>query len=418
MNILLISHHFPSDLSKSRQGTFKRMGLFIDALKTIAQLDILFFTPSDIDSSASNTKHLEQTLAEFWQIDSLCLFLHPSASPTQGKLAQQLGGMANFYQQSDFYTTPDKVQAIATCIKETRPDLIFAHRLNSLAPLMQLQGELPPIIFDLDDIEHIKFMRQIRQPPTRPQTLLYYLQVPTRLRGELCGIRLATRTFVCSELDRRYLSDRWHLPGVVTIPNAVAIPKSAPLTPEPTLMLLGGYYYFPNLNAANFLIEKVWPLVHQARPDATLIIAGTHPENLRAHGKGVPGVEFTGFVDDLDALYAQSRVVCCPILSGGGTRVKMIEAAAYGKAIVSTRIGAEGLEMVNGRDFLERDSPQDFAKACLELLSDDNRCTALGTAARAAAVQHYDRANIVHRIQTEILAVGGVAPTKDHACQS
>ena len=406
MRILFISHHYPVDLAKSRQGTFKRMGLFLDALKGIAELDILFFTPPEVDTSPASVDQLEQTLAAAWQIPSLRLFLHPAPGPSQGKLAQQLRGIGSFYQQNDFFTDgAKKAQTVARCLDKSQPDLVFAHRLNSLAPLMQLGNDLPPIAFDLDDIEHIKFMRQIRQPPTRPQTLLYYLQVPARLRGELRGIRLATRTFICSELDRRYLSDRWHLPGVATVPNAVTIPQPAPLTPEPTLMLIGGYYYYPNLNAANFLIEKVWPLVHSARPDARLIIAGTHPENIRAYSKGVPGVEFTGFVDDLDELYARSRVVCCPILSGGGTRVKMIEAAAYGKAIVSTRIGAEGLEMINGRDFLERDSPRAFADACLELLDDGDRCRTLGKAARNTAIAQYDRTQIVRRIQSEIVAL-------------
>jgi glycosyltransferase involved in cell wall biosynthesis len=402
MRILFISHHYPVDLAKSRQGTFKRMGLFLDALKAIADLDILFFTPPEEDTSPAQVANLQQTLAQAWQIPSLRLFLHPTHGPSRGKLAQQLNGIVNFYQQTDFYTNPDKEQAIATCLEKGQPDLIFAHRLNSLAPLMRLSVKLPPILFDLDDIEHIKFMRQIRQPPTRPQTLLYYLQVPARLRGELRGVRQAARTFICSELDRRYLGDRWRLPGVVTIPNAVAIPEPAPLSTEPTLMLIGGYYYFPNLNAANFLIEKVWPLVYKARPDARLIIAGTHPENIRAYGKDVPGLEFTGFVDDLDALYARSRVVCCPILSGGGTRVKMIEAAAYGKPIVSTRIGAEGLEMVSGRDYLQRDRPQDFAAACLKLLADDGLCQALGQSARAAAIQHYDHNSVVQKIEFQI----------------
>lgn len=412
MRILFVSHHYPADLAKSRQGTFKRMGLFLDALKTLGDLDILFFTPPEVDTAPAPVAKLEQTLAAAWQIPSLRLFLHPASGPSRGKLTQQLRGIGNFYQQNDFFTSPGKVQAVATALDKSQPDLVFAHRLNSLAPLMQLGDDLPPIAFDLDDIEHIKFMRQIRQPPTRPQTLLYYLQVPARLRGELRGIRQATRTFICSELDRCYLSDRWGLPGVVTVPNAIAIPDSAPLPAAPTLMLIGGYYYFPNLNAANFLIEKVWPLVHSARPDAQLIIAGTHPENIRAYSKGVPGVEFTGFVEDLDALYARSRVVCCPILSGGGTRVKMIEAAAYGKAIVSTRIGAEGLEMVNNQDFLERDSPRAFADACLELLDDGDLCHALGAAARAVAIDCYDRRQIVRRIQSEMLTLS--RPTSGH----
>jgi glycosyltransferase involved in cell wall biosynthesis len=114
---------------------------------------------------------------------------------------------------------------------------------------------------------------------------------------------------------------------------------------------------------------------------------------------GVPGVEFTGFVDDLEGLYQRSRVVCAPILAGGGTRIKIIEAAAYGKAVVATRVGAEGLNMRDGVELLLRDDPGSFADACLQLLNDAVLCERLGRAAYATVVRCYDRANIVSLIQ-------------------
>jgi glycosyltransferase involved in cell wall biosynthesis len=80
----------------------------------------------------------------------------------------------------------------------------------------------------------------------------------------------------------------------------------------------------------------------------------------------------------------------------------MIEAAAYGKPIVATSIGAEGLEMKDGQEFLMRDHPKAFAQACLELLRNDDLCKRLGDAARAAAIRHYDRTNIVQQIKQQI----------------
>ncbi|MEC4817337.1 MAG: glycosyltransferase family 4 protein [Scytonema sp. PMC 1069.18] len=402
MRILFISIHFPSDISKSTLGIYKRMSMFIDAIKKIGQVDMLFFVPPETDLSPEAIAQTERAFSQHWETP-INLFLCPKDEDDSSlsKLRKQWDGIFSFYKQSDFLISPLQMQAIEQCLSR-KPDAIFVHRLSSMSALMQVQQALPPIFLDLDDIEHISFMRQIRQPPTRLVTQLYYLQVPARLYGELQAIRLARRTFVCSEGDRRYLTQQWGLPGVVAVPNAITIPAPQVITSEPTLLLLGGYNYYPNINAANFLIEKVWIQIHKALPNARLIIAGPYPENIRSYNKGVPGVELTGFVDNLDELYQRSRVVCCPILSGGGTRVKMVEAAAYGKPIVATRIGAEGLDMRDGKEFLMRDRPEAFAQACVELLRNYDLCDRLGTAAREAAIQYYDRNNIVQQIQQQI----------------
>ena len=411
MKVLLISCRFPSNLQKDVQGTFRRFNLFVDAFKAIAQLDILFYVPSDagIDCSAEAIAHHQKALSAHWSTP-INLFLCPQrptfdseSSSLKSKVQRQFAPIFNFRRQGAFFSTsaPDQVAALETCLA-LKPDAIFCHRLEVMTPILQTQRSLPPLFFDLDDVEHVSFARQIGQPPTRLATKLYYLQIPALWWGERRSIQKALRTFVCSRLDKDYLTRQWKLKGVVSIPNAVRIPAANPPCPEPTLMFLGGYYYFPNLNAANFLIDRVWPIVHQARPDAKLMIAGTHPENISSYSQAVPGVEFTGFVEDLDALYARTRIVCCPILSGGGTRVKIIEAAAYGKPIVATPIGAEGLSMRDGEDFLSRSSAAEIAQACLNLLDNDALCQRLGEAARSKAIRDYDRTQVIQLIQTHI----------------
>ncbi len=416
MRVLFVSTHYPHDLRRDVQGTYKRMALLIETLKamlqstsTAPQLDVLFYVPPETDTSPAAIEAAETALSQHWDVP-LTLFLCPEfvhAKPLS-KWEQQAPGMVNFFQQRDLVRTsqPEQVQAFEACLSR-QPDAVLIHRLRSMCPALLTRQPLPPIFFDLDDIEHIAFLRDIRQPPTRLMTLLYYLHLPALWWGERQAMRLAQQTYVCSQQDRMYLT-RQGVMGVVTIPNAVAMPQVPPLTAEPTLLLLGAYHYYPNINAANFLIEMVFPHIRQQVPKAQLIIAGKQPENIRSYTRGLSGVEFTGFVDDLAALYRRSRVVCCPILSGGGTRVKLVEAAAYGKPMVSTRIGAEGLEFVDGQAVLLRDDLTSFAAACVELLQNDALCERLGAAARMAAIEHYDRANIVKLLQQSMQAALGL----------
>jgi glycosyltransferase involved in cell wall biosynthesis len=192
------------------------------------------------------------------------------------------------------------------------------------------------------------------------------------------------------------------------VPNAAVLPPEQPLTQDPTLLFLGTYAYGPNAVGANHLIADIWPLIRSEVPEARLVIAGQHPEHIPAHAGHPPGVVFTGFVDDLHDLYAKTRVVCCPILSGGGTRVKLVEAASFGKPLVSTRLGAEGIKLEPERAIFIRDEPRKFAKACVTLLRDGTRAQAVGAEARRTAADLYNRTAVVQRIQMHIIeGLGG-----------
>jgi glycosyltransferase involved in cell wall biosynthesis len=401
MRVLFISQYFPVDLHTYSYGTYQRMGILIEAIREIAELDILYYVPPEIDTSPIATAAKERELSQQWNAPinlSLChQFRYPDSLP---KWQRHFQGVFNFSKQLLFFgaSGSEQIAALERCLQR-QPDVIFVHRLSSMAPVMLTSQSLPPIVLDLDDIEHLNFLRSYKQLPKQLEPWLYGLQIPALWWGELQAIRRANVTFVCSERDCQYLSQGWRLPGIVVVPNTVNIPTAQEIAPELTLLFLASYQYDPNVQAANFLVEKVWPQIYQAMPEARLIIAGRGAEKIRSYSQKPLGVEFTGFVKDLETLYRRSRVVCCPILSGGGTRIKLVEAAAYGKPIVSTVIGAEGLMMSDGQELLLRNSSQELALGCLELLKNSQLCQDLGGAARQAALLHYDRARILKVIQ-------------------
>ncbi len=137
------------------------------------------------------------------------------------------------------------------------------------------------------------------------------------------------------------------------IPNSATLQDFQEMVQAPTLLFSCSYSYLPNIQAANYMIEEVFPKVKHKILEAKLIIAGGSPEQIPAYQNQPQDVEFTGFVYDLTGLYARLRVICCPIFSGSGTRLKLLEAGAYGKPIVSTTLGAEGIGLVDRRSFLE-----------------------------------------------------------------
>jgi glycosyltransferase involved in cell wall biosynthesis len=264
--------------------------------------------------------------------------------------------------------------------------------------LMAIRHAVPPVLFDVDDVEHIKFLRFMKQPPFWRSKRLLYLQWPALYLTELRAIRFARMAFVCSETDQAYLREKFGMRNVEVVPNAVRIPEATPVPSAPILLFLGNYRYAPNARAAEHLAADIWPRIKAAAPDARLILAGRGADRLHLP-QDRTGLDVRGFVADLDALYREVRVVTCPILAGGGTRFKIIEAAAHGRPIVSTTLGAEGIPFVDGREIRLADRADRFADACIELLGDGAKCAELASRSREKAVLLYNRDNIVERVR-------------------
>jgi glycosyltransferase involved in cell wall biosynthesis len=160
------------------------------------------------------------------------------------------------------------------------------------------------------------------------------------------------------------------------------------------MLFLGTCWYPPNERAAERLVRHIFPKVRAFVPEARLVIAGKGSLDLPSRNDRRAAVEYLGYVEDLTSLYAAARLICCPITSGSGTRLKIIEAAGYARPIVATRFAAEGLDFRDGTEILLRDDDDSIAAECARLIRDDALCRALGIAARDRMRQIYDASAI------------------------
>lgn len=402
MRILVISQNFSDDLERQVHGTYQRSGMFLDALKDLGRLDLLFFVQRNIDLSADSVARYRRMLSEHLGVEVDLTLVTQEQPPEPSRWTIYGAGMLDAFRQKRLYYVhgPRSRQALKDAL-DRRPDLLFVHELGPMAPVLASRDPLPPVFLDLNDVGHIAFPRIIRQTITRRAERLFYMQIPALWWAERRAISLAKRTFVCSERDRKYLKFTMLVGGVRAIKNAVQMPEYCGPASEQLAMFIGHLRYEPNSHAATYLLEEIWPRVRKQLPQAQLVIGGDYAERVPGYPGG-EGVTFPGFVEDLLGLYRQTRVVCVPITAGGGTRIKIIEAAGYGLPIVSTTIGAEGLDLEDGRHLLLRDDPDSFADAVVELLRDGDKGRILGLAAREAVLHTYSRVRIVEEIRKEI----------------
>jgi glycosyltransferase involved in cell wall biosynthesis len=184
---------------------------------------------------------------------------------------------------------------------------------------------------------------------------------------------------------------------VAVVPNGVDCGQFQPglAEPEPDTLVFGGALaYHANYEAMQFFLQQVYPRIRSRCPDVTLLITGSTKgidlENLHLDDS----VTLTGFVDDIRPVVASAWTAIVPILSGGGTRIKILEAMALGTPVVATSKGAEGLDVTNGEHILLADDPLAFADHTIQLLQDPGLRERLAVRGRRLVEQHYDWAQI------------------------
>jgi glycosyltransferase involved in cell wall biosynthesis len=412
MRALFIASYFPEDLERDIYGAFQRMYVFMEAVGHIVDaIDVLAFPRHDLTVDDALIARCAERFSRAAGVP-VNPVLVPKDAPVRtdgtriGRILRDVGcglhavvapfasNMLEFGQISG----PRHLQAVQDCLMR-QPSFLFVHRLPAMAPVLRSGAQRLPILFDLDDIEHWKRARDI----TSPRDWRFLLEVPAILAAEFAAVRASNCSYVCSERDATYM--RRIFPGsrIKVMPNSVPIPPLSDPPKEKSLLYLGYHGYRPNAVAAEFLVRDIWPRVLQRVPDATLIVAGTGSMDLPSCTAAPAGVRFEGFVEDLDALYRRTRVVCCPLWAGGGTRIKIIEAAAHCRPVVSTRLGAEGLDMREGSEIFMRDTAETFALACAELLVDWSLCQRIGSAARDVVTRRYDRHNILLQLQESLM---------------
>jgi glycosyltransferase involved in cell wall biosynthesis len=210
------------------------------------------------------------------------------------------------------------------------------------------------------------------------------------VRQERRVLRLADAAVVFTERDRLLLAETAP-PGtdVVTVPIGADVPSEPIDGPEarpPVVLFVGSYRHPPNTDAALRLVRQIMPLVWMRHPEATVELVGElPPPEIRALDG--PAVRVTGLVPSVAVHLARAAVVTAPLRLGGGMRVKVVEALAAGKAVVSTALGAEGLAARHGQELLIADTDQALADAICSLLDDEAERRRLGHRAHAWAAR-------------------------------
>ncbi len=198
-----------------------------------------------------------------------------------------------------------------------------------------------------------------------------------------------------SEKDRTAISRYTDPTKIRVFANGVDCNAKAFLEHEsggpPTLLFVGLLLYSPNADAARWMIGTILPRIRKEVPDCRLDIVGVEaPEDLRklASSRG-RGVRLVGGIEELSPCYQSSQIAVVPLRAGGGTRLKILEAMAFGRAVVSTSLGCEGLSVVDGEHLLIADTAETFASAVVRLLRNQDERNRLRGNARRLVEQAY-----------------------------
>ena len=220
-------------------------------------------------------------------------------------------------------------------------------------------------------------------------------------RFEAATYKRAVLVMVCSKLDGELLQQLCPGLRIVVAPNVVDAHeyvcegKEDPMT----IVYQGGMDWFPNRDALEHFVRRIFPLIQKEIPGLRLIAAGRNPAaEFRTRFSDVPALEFTGSLPDLRPVIKKAAVCVVPLRIGSGTRLKILEAGAMGKAIVSTTIGAEGLDLKPDEEIMIADDAMEFAGDVVQLLRDPARRKAIGEAARNRVVQSYDMSALEHSV--------------------
>lgn len=209
-------------------------------------------------------------------------------------------------------------------------------------------------------------------------------------RVERAAARLVDAVVATSEEDAARFR-AWGARRVVVVPNGVdteAVPF-APVTDRPEIAYIGQFGYRPNERAALELVDEVLPLVAAEVPDAHLRLVGRNPTPAMRQRRS-PSVEVVGPVADVVPYLHGSRVLGVPLRAGSGTRLKILEAMAAGTPVVSTPLGAAGIDARPGVDLLLAETPSELAAAITSVLRDDDLAQRLSAAGRALVEARYD----------------------------
>ncbi len=364
---------------------------------------------------------------------SLLSFARPGESVTTSPALTEL---AKYCRQVELVPHPparSKLVRLRDSLLSSRPDLakrlaspLFQTALDRLLQtesfdVIQCEGlEMAPfglalrknlatrLVLDEHNAEYLMQRRIFEQDwqsgwKRRPAALYSWLQARRLERYERTALEKFDRAIAVSEPDRAALAGLGPTSRpVAVIPNGIDLTEFTPEGSEKeqpdTLVFTGTMDFRPNVDAVSWFVNEVWPRILAQKPNAQFFIVGRRPTPAVANLKNSPGIHVTGTVLDPRPYVRQSALYIVPMRMGGGVRFKVLEAMAMGKAIVTTPMGADGIDLTTGQEAVVADTAQDFAGAVLDLLNDPVRREKLAKQGRRFVEENFDWRKITPRL--------------------
>ena len=264
-----------------------------------------------------------------------------------------------------------------------------------------------PCITDTHNVEYdmwYRFYQQARGVVTRAY---YWYQFQLLRRDELAACREGDALLTTSERDMDVFKKDLPDQSIHVVPNGVDLEHFAPPAVEPvpnSIVFCGLMNYLPNAEGMTFFLDRVFPLIQREVPEATLTIVGSGASRALQR-RASDRVIVTGYVPDVRPYVARGQVYVVPLLVGGGTRLKALEAMAMRKAIVTTSVGCEGIDLVHEESALFADTPEGLTQAVIRLFREPELRARLAERARRLAVEKYGWQSIGEGLDHIIRAV-------------
>jgi polysaccharide biosynthesis protein PslH len=299
---------------------------------------------------------------------------------------------------------PEFVAAVRALEARRRFDLLFCDFLHTAAPLLGVPFK-PRLIFQ-HNVEYLLRKRKcdVEKNPLRKLVLRNEWTKTHAIESEVC--RQFDHVLTVSEDDRDTIREEFGSRNITVLPTGVDTDYFSPVgvgSQPGRLAFVGSMDWDPNEDGITWFLQNVYPRIRQAAPNASLSVIGRNPSaRLRSFAAHYPDVELTGRVDDVRPFLSEAEVVIVPLRAGGGTRIKIPEAMAMAKSVVSTTIGAEGLPFRDGRELLIADKPDDFAESVVSVLHDRALRSAISAAARKIVVEKHSWEAVVDTLDTAL----------------
>lgn len=258
------------------------------------------------------------------------------------------------------------------------------------------------VVLRSHNIEHLIWER-IAEKSSNPLKKAYLRHLTGKLKKyEIDHLNKYDGIMTISAHDADYFRKQGCTIPLTDVPFGVEVNEYLPATQPyefPSLFHIGSMNWMPNEEGIRWFIDSAWPLIHQRFPEVRLYLAGRMMPAWLSE-LDLPQVEVLGEVPDARAFIQSRAVMVVPLFSGSGIRIKIIEGMALGKAIISTRIGAEGINYTDGKNILIADDPRSFVAAVEKCFADKAFCEQLGKEARTLIKNEHSLEHVVKKLET------------------